>query len=200
MPQPHPSACPLSAFPGARATLPQPLPALARQGYSLRQLELEDLPWLKALYASTRADEMATVPWSNEAKRAFLDQQFALQHQHYINHFTTALFLAIEHPTNGAVGRLYLQCSAPRHLLIDICLMPSHRQQGIGSAIVRQCQNHAAARGHGMALHVQHGNFGAQRLYQRLGFSHAEQGDSHCLMVWAAQHGHAATAQATNVA
>ena len=175
-----------SAFPADDRALPAIHLQLAPLGYSPRPQHAGDLPWLRALYASRRAEELATVPWADAIKRAFLNHQFALQYQHYLSHFPTAVFLAIQHPSVGPVGRLYLQRSAPHHLLIDICLIPSLRQQGVGSALVRQCQAQAAALGHGMSLHVQHQNTGAQRLYQRLGFRLAEHGDSRWLMVWPA--------------
>lgn len=198
MAQPQTIATTLPAFPEDGIECAPITPELARLGYFLRRLQLDDLTGLRELYASTRADELAVVPWTHEAKRAFLDQQFDLQHRHYLSHFTTARFLAIEHRSIGLVGRLYLQCSAPRHLLIDICLLPSHRQHGIGSALVRQCQSHAATLGHGMALHVQSGNLDAQRLYRRLGFRNAEQAGSHWRMVWPDDDEPAASAATAN--
>lgn len=199
MTEPHAGRSPVPAFPPPGRALPAIDPQLARLGYSLRALHLGDLTWLRTLYASTRAEELATLPWADDIKRAFLDHQFALQHQHYLSHFPSAVFLAIEHPSMGPVGRLYLQRSAPRHLLIDICLIPSLRQQGIGGALVRQCQAQAAALGHGMSLHVQHQNTSAQRLYQRLGFRVAEHGDTHRLMVWSVD-GKPVTDSATSMA
>lgn len=181
---PHAEPSRLPAFPENGAELPAICPQLAQLGYSLRKLHLGDTPWLRSLYASTRAEEMAKAPWADDIKRAFIDHQFDLQHQHYISHFTAAIFLAIEHPAMGPVGRLYLQCTAPEHLLIDICLLPPIRRQGVGSALVRLCQRQAAALGHRLELHVEHRNLAAQRLYQRLGFHNAEKGDSHWLMIW----------------
>ena len=51
--------------------------------YTLRPIHDGDLPFLERLYASTRTEELARVPWSVEQKAAFLHQQFTAQHAHY---------------------------------------------------------------------------------------------------------------------
>jgi ribosomal protein S18 acetylase RimI-like enzyme len=160
---------------------------LAERGFLLRALRDDDLPWLRDLYASTRADEMAPVPWPETAKRAFLDQQFALQHQHYLTHYADTDFLAIERKGRGPVGRYYLQRGAPDHLLVDVCLFPGMRGQGVGEILIRESQTAAAALGHGMRLHVQISNPKARRLYARLGFvDDGELAGTHQPMRWRA--------------
>lgn len=174
-----------ASFPRERADRMQTPAPLIGRGFSLRAAHDDDLPWLRDLYASTRAEEMAPVPWPEIAKRSFLDQQFGLQHQHYLTHYGDADFLAIEHADRGPVGRYYLQRAAPDHLLVDISLFPALRGSGVGSALIRQSQQDAATLGRGMRLHVQQSNPGARRLYERLGFV-AEEGaeGTHRPMRW----------------
>jgi len=50
---------------------------------TLRPVTPEDETILLELYASTRADEMSLVPWSDEQKRAFVLAQFNAQQLHY---------------------------------------------------------------------------------------------------------------------
>lgn len=157
---------------------------LTERGFALRTLRDGDLPWLRDLYASTRAEEMAPIPWPEIAKRSFLDQQFWLQHQHYLTHFADTDFLAIVHAKRGPVGRYYLQRVAPEHRLIDISLFPSARGSGLGSALIRQSQQDAAALERGMSLHVQQHNPDARRLYERLGFIAESTEGAHWLMRW----------------
>lgn len=158
------------SFPRERADRMRTPAPLAGRGVSLRTATDADLPWLRRLYASTRAEEMAGVPWPDLAKRNFLDQQFVLQHRHYLAHFGDSDFLAIEADGHGPIGRYYLQRAAPDHLLVDISLFPPWRGLGIGAALILQSQADAAALGRGMHLHVQDANPGARRLYERLGF------------------------------
>lgn len=174
------------SFPPERPGRPQIPALLAERGFSLRWLHDDDLPWLRDLYATTRAEEMAPVPWPEIAKRAFLDQQFALQHQHYIAHYADTDFLAIEQAGRGPVGRYYLQRVAPAHLIVDICLFPGLRGSGVGGVLIRHSQAEAAALGHGMHLHVMRSNPAARRLYERLGFVVTDDtGTSHIPMSWA---------------
>lgn len=156
----------------------------AARGRRLRGATVADLPWLRVLYASTRADEMAGVPWPDAVKRAFLDGQFALQHRHYMAHFAAADFLVIE-SSLGPQGRLYLRRSLPEHLLVDISLFPSFRGSGLGTALVQAAQQDAARSGRDLCLHVHPANERAQRLYRRLGFlPGGEAGTGHLCLRW----------------
>jgi GNAT superfamily N-acetyltransferase len=157
---------------------------LTGRGFSLRAAYDSDLPWLRDLYATTRAEEMAPVPWPEIAKRSFLDQQFGLQHQHYLVHFGDSDFLAVEHIEHGPIGRYYLQRSAPQHLLVDISLFPTLRGQGIGRTLIEASQRAAQALGCGMHLHVQQNNSAARRLYERLGFVIDGSEGNHQRMRW----------------
>lgn len=173
----------LAPFPAERPDRMQTPASLAGRGFSLRAVNDRDLPWLRDLYASTRAEEMAPVPWPEIAKRSFLDQQFALQHQHYLAHFGDTDFLAIERD-GRPVGRYYLQRVAPEHLIVDISLFPDQRGQGLGAALIGQSQTEAAALGRGMRLHVNLANPGARRLYERLGFVAGAMEGHHLPMRW----------------
>lgn len=160
-------------------------PAFLRErGFGLRDAVDADLPRLKLLYADTRAEEMAWVPWPPEAKQAFLDQQFHFQHLHYLSHDPDADFLVIEH--EGVVqGRYYLQRNTPDHRVIDICLMAEFRGLGLGRALLEDSLRNARLQGRGMALEVLVTNLRAQRLYEALGFVVQESTQTHHFMRWA---------------
>jgi ribosomal protein S18 acetylase RimI-like enzyme len=144
--------------------------ALLARGFFLQTASATDLPWLRALYASTRAEELAGIAWPEAAKRHFLDQQFALQHQHYQSHFPHADYLVIRTAAQEPVGRHYLDRSGSEWLLVDISLFPAWRGQGIGTMLIRHSQHEAAAQARGMLLHVLDTNPLARQLYERLGF------------------------------
>ena len=107
-----------------------------------RAIRETDLPFLSHLYASTRAEELAPVPWSDEQKQAFLSQQFDAQHQHYQKHFANAgfdLILLDETP----IGRLYVDRQDDEIRIVDIALLPEHRGRGIGGHIMRDILDEA---------------------------------------------------------
>lgn len=161
---------PLPPFPagqGGAIAMPGELQA---RGFSLRSACDADIPWLRALYASTRAGEMEQAPWPAAAKQAFLDSQFGLQHQHYLRHYADADFLVIER--DGApLGRYYLHRGSVDYLIVDISLEPAMRGQGIATSLIGQTQRDAGRQGRGVRLHVHAANSAAQRLYARLGFA-----------------------------
>ncbi len=177
----------LPSFPAWQGPAPETPALLRERGFFLRPARDADLPGLRALYADTRAEEMAGVFWPPMAKRSFLDGQFDLQHRHYLQHYPTADFMVIERQ-GGVQGRYYLQRSAPEHLIVDICFLAGHRSQGLGRALIVASQQQARALGHGMVLHVLRLNPRARRLYETLGFEPDGSTDSHDRMRWPGRH------------
>lgn len=183
------------SFPAQRTVcdgLIEPAP-LSERGFSLRTARDDDLPWLRDLYASSRAEEMAPVPWPEATKRAFLDQQFELQHRHFIGHFPHADFWLVA-GVQGPIGRLYRHRATAADspvddLIVDICFLPEWRSRGLGSLLLGAAQASAAARHCGLRLHVQVHNSRAMELYRRLGFARVDAADatgSHIEMRWTA--------------
>lgn len=149
----------------------------------MRNANDDDIPGLRAVYADTRAEELADVSWPLATKQNFLDQQFKLQHQHYLMHYAEAEFLVIEHE-NTVQGRYYLLRTAPEYLIIDISLLSERRGQGIGRALIEASQQEAEALGLGMQLQVLEYNVRARKLYEKLGFIVTDSADMHLHMRW----------------
>ena len=152
-------------------------------GVHLRPITPEDAELLHRIYASTRAEELAQVPWTAEQKDAFLRMQFEAQHAHYQQHYRGADFLVVlrgELP----VGRLYLHRSAGDLRIVDIALLPEHRGTGLGEALLRELQQEARESGRKLSIHVERMNR-ALGLYQRLGFRTVQdEGGVYLLMEW----------------
>ena len=175
----------LPSFPVGSGPAPATPAFLSERGFALRHAVDGDLPRLVLLYADTRAEELAAVPWPPEFKQTFLAQQFQFQHRHFVAEHPTADFLVVER--EGRIeGRYYLLREAPEHHIVDICLMAEHRGRGLGRALIEASQQEARARGRGMALQVLVDNHGARRLYERLGFGPVDDGstDTHLFMRW----------------
>ena len=152
----------------------------ARMGLRFRPMDEVDLPFLSRLYASTRQDELAPLPWTDAEKAAFLDMQFQAQHRHYMAHYPEADWLIVVHDGLPA-GRLYLEGWSQEVRVIDIALLPEHRSRGFGAAMMRDVMDQAAATRRAVSIHVEHDS-PAQRFYRRLGFVKiAEKGIYHLL-------------------
>ncbi len=135
---------------------------------TLRPVQTEDDAFLFQVYASTRAEEMALVDWSQEQKQAFLEMQFNAQRQHYLAYYPDARYHIILRE-QVSIGRLIVNRSDEEILVIDIALLQEHRGAGIGTDLIRELQAEAAQTGKPLRLHVEIFN-PAQRLYARLGF------------------------------
>lgn len=152
------------------------------EGITFRPISDDDLGLLRRIYASTRADEMAVVPWTEAEKVAFLNVQFEAQHKYYQEVFPDAEFSILERD-GEPIGRLYLDRREDEHRLIDIALLPEFRGQGLGGELMRGVLDEAASGGKMVRIHVEQNN-PAMRLYERLGFEKIEDQGVYWLMEW----------------
>jgi ribosomal protein S18 acetylase RimI-like enzyme len=133
----------------------------------LRPVTEGDSDFLLRLYASTRADELALVPWTDEQKRAFVEMQFRAQSSAYAEYENTTFDIIV---VEGAdAGRLYVARKANEISIVDISLLPEFRRQEIGTGLLRQLIAEASAAQRPLRIHVEQFS-PALRLYERLGF------------------------------
>lgn len=149
---------------------------------TLRQATDADSAFLRQLYGAARAREMEQFPFDQEQKRAFLDQQFAAQSKHYAIHYPNCDRSIIERD-GVAIGRLWVDEWGDQTRIVDIALTPEWRGSGIGSRLLLEVLNRAAAAGKAVTIHVEVFN-PALRLYQRLGFREVDTNGVYLLMRW----------------
>ena len=142
---------------------------LVHYGLVLRAITDADQPFLYQLYASTREEELAIVPWSEEQKQTFLAFQFNAQHTFYQSQFKDACFWVIEQ-ASVPIGRLYLDRRTDEIRIIDIALMPDYRDRGIGTALLNTVLTEGQTNNQSVTIHVEQNNR-ALNLYHRLGFT-----------------------------
>ena len=147
----------------------------------LRPIAPEDMSFLRRVYASTRAD-IASVPWDEARKEAFLSMQFNAQHTYYHAQFPTADYRIVE-VDGRAIGRLYVDRRSDRIHILDITLLPETRGTGLGTRLLQELQEEARQTGRDVTLYVERENV-ARDLYQRLAFRPIEEQGIHILMEW----------------
>ncbi len=135
---------------------------------SLRPAQPQDKPFLFQVYASTRADEMALVPWTAEQELAFLQMQFDAQRDSYALEYPNAAWQIIEEAVQP-IGRLIVNRADDKILLADIALLPEYRNRGIGTLLLHELMSEAQQSGKPLHLHIETFN-PAFHLYERLGF------------------------------
>ena len=149
----------------------------------LRPVESGDRDFLVRVYAGTRQEEMALVPWSDEEKRQFVESQFDAQSADY-----EARFAGSEHSVILAdgipVGRMWVGKWDDEFRLLDIAILPERRNKGIGRRLVESLIEEAAAAGAPLRHSVYKTNAEALRFYERLGFSVVQDFETYVLMEW----------------
>jgi ribosomal protein S18 acetylase RimI-like enzyme len=135
---------------------------------SLRPAAKADLAFMMQLYASTRAAELALVPWDGATKRSFVEHQFTAQDLHYRRQHPDARFDVVEVDGERA-GRLVVDRRDEAIHIVDIALLPEFRGRGIGTLLLRSLLEEADTRGVKASMTSERTN-AALRLYRRLGF------------------------------
>jgi ribosomal protein S18 acetylase RimI-like enzyme len=154
---------------------------------SARPVQPDDEPFLLHIYASTRADELALVPWTIEQKQAFVSMQFAAQQDHYQKEYPGAsheIILASDLP----IGRLYVAWLEDEIRIIDFTLLPEQRNAGVGSFLLTRLLKQAAGAGKVVRIYVEEFN-PSLRLFERLGFKSVGEQGIYLLMEWNADRG-----------
>ena len=149
---------------------------------TLRPVGPDDEAFLARVYASTRNEELALLPWSEEQKQAFLEMQFAAQQQHYQSHYTNStheIILLNERP----IGRIYVARMDQEIRILDFTLLPEYRNAGIGTPIIKKVLAEAAKVGKPVRIYVESYN-ASLRLLERLGFSRIADEGINYLLEW----------------
>lgn len=150
---------------------------------TVRPEEPLDEAFLFELYASTRQEELDAWGWPPEMRSAFLAMQFKVS-QGYHRVFPDAEFQIVL--LNGAkAGRLIIYRTRDELQLVDIALLPQHRNAGVGSALLQRILGEAAATNKPLRLKVLKSNRAA-RFYERLGFEKTGETELHFDMEWRA--------------
>ena len=150
---------------------------------SLRPVRQLDQPLLLRIYASTREDEMAMVPWNEDEKQSFLQMQFTAQTTDYESRFPDSEHSIIVADEEDA-GRIWIDRRPDEIRLLDITVLPKFRNGGVGKLMLEQLQAEAAASATALRHSVFNTNLDALRLYERMDFVVVEDFETYVLMEW----------------
>lgn len=148
----------------------------------LRPVTPEDEAFLYEVYKSTRAEEMALVPWDAAQREAFLKMQFSAQQTHYRTYYTGNSHDIILSDVD-MVGRLYVAREESEIRILDITILPEHRNKGLGTPLIIDLIAEASRAGLPLTIHVESFN-PSRRLFERLGFSKVKDDGFYQLMEW----------------
>jgi ribosomal protein S18 acetylase RimI-like enzyme len=150
--------------------------------FTLRPVRAGDERHLFAVYASTRAEELAQVGWDDTQKEAFLRMQFEAQRKFYESEYPGAEFQLILVADQPA-GRFYVHRREKEIRVMDVALLPEYRKRGIGTALLKEILAEGERTSRRVTIHVESFN-PAQRLYARLGFVRVASHGVYHLLQW----------------
>lgn len=151
---------------------------------TLRPSQPADEPFLFRVYSSSRVEELAPLGWDEKQQHQFLSMQFRAQDMDYRKRCPEAQFDVILH--NGEqVGRFYVDRRENEIRILDICLLPEHRNQGIGTPLIEELLSEAQKSHKKLSIYVESYN-PSLRLFGRLGFEaiEEEKGNPLLLLEW----------------
>jgi ribosomal protein S18 acetylase RimI-like enzyme len=149
---------------------------------ALRPIRPDDQPFLLGLYATTREQELAALPWDDAQKAAFVRMQFDAQHAYYQEHYADSAFDVVLVGDEPA-GRLYVARWPKEIRIIDIAFAPAWRGRGLGTRLLTDLQREARGRRVPLTIHVERFNR-ALPLYERLGFTMTEDKGVYLFLEW----------------
>jgi GNAT superfamily N-acetyltransferase len=150
-------------------------------GITLRPATPDDDNFQLKLYAGTRLDELEPIDWDEDQKQAFIKMQFNARQLQYSHRYPLAADNIILQGSRP-IGRMLVDRNE-QIVLVDIALLPEHRNAGIGTRLVQSLLDEAVRTGKSVRLHVVTTN-PAVRMYERLGFSTADDNGSYLEMNW----------------
>lgn len=149
---------------------------------TLRPVSAEDDEFLLAVYAGTREQELAQVPWSDQQKAEFLRWQFNLQRAEYDANYSNSQYDVVMVNEQPA-GRIWVSRNNEIRLL-DIALLKEFHNRGVGTALLGRLISEAARANKPLRHMVFVLNTDAKRFYERLGFVVFEEVGAYLHMEW----------------
>ena len=155
---------------------------LAERGFRLERETADHLPFLRQLFFALREPESRFLPFTEEQRLAFLEQQFQLQYHQYHRAYPDPSHLILTAPS-GLAGLVYLASAetdqGPGLRLINFQIQEDFRGQGLGQALLAQMQRLKRP----LLLSVEKSN-PAIGLYHRMGFAPYGDNGMSWAMVW----------------
>lgn len=147
----------------------------------LRPVAPEDEAFLYKIYRSVRGEEVAAWGWGKTQQELFLKLQLKARDQSYLMYYPE-LDNQIILFRNQPAGRLIVCRTDEDIRLIDIALLPEHRNARIGTSVIADLLAEADETNRLVRLQVEKTNSPALRLYKRLGFSVTSENQTHFQM------------------
>lgn len=151
------------------------------QDLNFRPVKEEDREFIYQVYASTRSEEVALSGWNETQAEMFLREQFNLQNVHIERKFKNPA-LEIIRLKRKNVGRFYTFHENDMIKVLDLALLPAHRNKGFGTKIMSDLIAEADKKRKDIGLYVVINNLKAIKFFEKLGFTKGEEKNLYLFM------------------
>ena len=149
-----------------------------------RETAPDDEAFLFDVYLSSRGDDLTEMGWDAERVRNFLETQYAAQ-QRFLNATYPQAEDRIITLDTQPIGRIVVERNDQEIRIVDVALLPQHRNSGIGTYLIRELLAEAARLGKPFRTQVIRSS-AALGLFERLGIVKIGETGSHYQMEWRA--------------
>lgn len=149
---------------------------------SVKKVSAADQEFLYEVYVDSRREEVTLFEWDKLQQDTFLSMQFRAQQAHYEKQYPGAVHEII-YWDEKPIGRIITEIRKSEVLLVDISLVTSWQNKGIGTHLISNLQQQAKQIRKPILLHVYQSN-PAERLYKKLGFQVLEEKPPYIAMSW----------------
>ena len=134
----------------------------------LRPCTEADNAFVYDVFSTTWEHEVAALPNQNLAQHVLRIQHIAQERRFASRYPGLQRYIVVR--DGQSAGRLYVHESDSLLEVVDLTLMPSFRDHGIGTRIFHELFEHATREGQTISLRVERRNERATMLYSQLGF------------------------------
>ena len=137
--------------------------------FALRPANSSDERFLHRLYESTHGQQFVLLPLAATQRELLVQMQFNAQRTGYRQQYPRSEDFVVT-IGNEPAGRLWVDESGEKVVVVDIAIAREHQGRGIGTEVLQQVIGEAEAAGKSVRLTVDRMNARAFGLYRRLGF------------------------------
>jgi ribosomal protein S18 acetylase RimI-like enzyme len=156
--------------------------ALNLDPIGLRPATPEDSAFLFSVYRSSRLDDLTTLNWTGEQIEDFLAKQYEAQERFCKNDYPHAEELIVLR-AGDPVGQMMIERGEREIRMVDLALLPEHRNAGIGTYLIGRLLADAEKSGSSFRVQVMRSN-AAVGLFERLGLVRTGETGSHYQLEW----------------
>lgn len=148
----------------------------------LRPATPDDTAFLFSVYRSSRLDDLANLNWTSEQIEDFLAKQYEAQERFFKTDYPHAEELVVLR-AGETVGQMLIERGEREIQMVDLALLPDHRNAGIGTYLIGRLLADAEKSGSVFRVQVMRSN-PAVALFERLGLVRTGETGSHYQLEW----------------